>query len=238
LDYRRQEERRSRRHRRPQRVDPPGACPHTATIRTDHQPGASFYWPVRIDLQAGDQLERSRISDRRPPSVGPVADVLAWLTQQPTTQIYLISGLLLAAEVGLLAGLAVPAASIMLTLGAMANGGQLRLATVIAVAVGAGIVGDSLAYWEGRLFGPRLRAGWLGRCIGVKRWQRAELMFRRGAPAIAVGRWTSFVRTLVPRIAGAAGISYRTFLAYEMPAVLIWMPGTILVGYAVGAALQ
>jgi membrane-associated protein len=167
-----------------------------------------------------------------------VDDVLAWLTQQPPTHIYLVSGLLLTAEVGLLAGLAVPAASIMIALGALANAGQLRLATAMAVAVTAGLVGDSMAYWEGRLFGPRLRAGWLGRRIGVQRWQRAELMFRRGAPAIAVGRWTSFVRTIVPRIAGAAGISYATFLTYELPAVLLWMPGTVLVGYTAGAALH
>jgi membrane protein DedA with SNARE-associated domain len=162
--------------------------------------------------------------------------MLAWLTVQPPAQIYLIAGLLLAAEVGLLAGLAVPAASIMLGLGALADAGQLRLVPAIAVAVAAGLVGDSVAYWEGRLFGPRLRAGWLGRRIGARRWQRAEQLFRRGAPAIAVGRWTSFVRTLVPRVAGAAGISYPTFLTYEVPAVLLWMPGTILVGYAAGAA--
>src|SRR5215510_5312996 len=99
------------------------------------------------------------MSDHLPPSLGPVDDVLAWLTQQPPTQIYLVAGLLLAAEVGLLAGLFIPAASIMLALGALANAGQLRLATAMVVAVVAGSAGDSMAYWEGRLFGPRLRAG-------------------------------------------------------------------------------
>jgi membrane protein DedA with SNARE-associated domain len=163
--------------------------------------------------------------------------VLAWLAQRPPTEIYVVAGLLLVAEVGLLVGLAVPAASIMLGLGALANDGHLRLAAVIPIAVVAGLLGDSIGYWEGRLVGPKVRAGWLGRRIGSRRWQRAERVFQRGAPAIAVGRWTAFVRTLVPRVAGAAGIRYATFLAYEVPAVLVWMPGTVLMGYAAGAAV-
>ena len=165
-------------------------------------------------------------------------DVLSWLAQLPPTQTYVVTGLLLAAEVGLLAGLAVPAASIMLGLGALASDGHLRLATAIAVAVIAALLGDSIAYWEGRLVGPRLRAGRPGRRIGVRRWRRAERMIRRGMPGIALGRWTAYVRTLVPRVAGCAGVGYARFLAYEVPAVLVWMPGTILVGYASGATLR
>jgi undecaprenyl-diphosphatase len=128
----------------------------------------------------------------------------------------------------------VPAASILLALGALSGAGRLHLVTAMAVAVLAALVGDSIGYWEGRYVGPRLRTGRLGRRIGVRRWQRAERMVRRGAPAIAVGRWTAFVRTLVPRVAGAAGITYATFLTYEVPAVLVWIPGTIALGYAAG----
>ena len=172
------------------------------------------------------------------PNVRDMREVLSSLAQLPPTQTYVVAGLLLAAEVGLLAGLAVPAASIMLLLGVLASDGHLRLATAIAVAVIAALLGDSIAYWEGRLIGPRLRAGRLGRRIGVQRWRRAERMIRRGVPGIALGRWTAYVRTLVPRVAGSAGVGYAMFLAYEVPAVLVWMPGTILVGYASGATLR
>ena len=164
--------------------------------------------------------------------------VLAWLTHQPPLQIYVAAGLLLAAEVGLLAGLVIPAASILLTLGALASTGHLRLAPAIAVAVAAALLGDSIGYWEGRWAGPRLRASRLGRRIGEQRWRRAEqAVHRAGAPAITIGRWTAYVRTLVPRVAGAAGIRYRRFLVYDAAGVLVWMPGSVLVGYLVGAAL-
>lgn len=162
--------------------------------------------------------------------------VLVWLAHRPPLEIYVVAGLLLAAEVGVLVGLAIPAASILFGLGALAGAGRLHLAIVMVVAVGAALLGDTIGYWEGRYVGPRLRTGRFGRRIGVRRWQRAERLLRRGAPAIAVGRWTAFVRTLVPRVAGAAGVPYATFLTYEVPAVLVWIPGTIVLGYA--AALR
>jgi membrane-associated protein len=208
------------------------------TIRTRGRPTTSFYWPVRVEPGAAGRPGGSTKRHAIAPSVGDMRDVLSWLAQLPPTQIYVVAGLLLAAEVGLLAGLAVPAASIMLGLGALAGDGHLRLATAIAVAVIAALLGDSIAYWEGRFVGPRLRAGRLGRRIGVRRWRRAERMIRRRVPGIALGRWTAYVRTLVPRVAGCAGVGYAMFLAYEVPAVLVWTPGTILVGYLSGATLR
>ena len=163
--------------------------------------------------------------------------VLAWLTQQSPAVIYAVAGLLLAGEVGLLIGIAIPAATIMLSLGALASAGHLRLGSAIAVAVVAGLLGDSIGYWEGRLIGPRLCAGRLGLRVGADRWRRAERAVRCGALAIALGRWTAFVRTLVPRVAGAAGVRYGLFLAYDAAAVLVWMPGTVLIGCATGSAL-
>jgi len=157
-----------------------------------------------------------------------IADRLAGL---PPAAIYAVAGLLLAAEVGLLIGLAVPAASIMLALGALAATDRIDLTTAIAVATASAAAGDSIGYWEGRLTGPRLRTSRLARRIGADRWHRAERMLRRGAPAIVLGRWTAYARTLVPRLAGAAGIRYRTFLLYNLPAVVVWIPASVLLGY-------
>jgi membrane-associated protein len=152
--------------------------------------------------------------------------------------IYVVAGALLAAEVGLIIGIAIPAGSIMLALGALAGSGHLQLGAAIAVAVGACLAGDSIGYWEGRLIGPRMRTGRLGRRIGAQRWSRAERLLRRaGPPSIVVGRWTPFIRTLMPRVIGAARVPYATFLAYDTPVVAIWIPALILLGYTGGRAL-
>jgi membrane-associated protein len=160
-----------------------------------------------------------------------VVRVTGWLTELPPEAVYVLAGVLIAAEVGLLAGIVIPAASVMLSLGALASAGHIDLVAAIAVAVGAALLGDSIGYWEGRFVGARLRDSRLGRRIGGRRWQRAERVVHHGAPAIVLGRWTGYVRTLVPRIAGATGMGYRRFLVLNAAAIAVWMPGTILIGY-------
>jgi membrane-associated protein len=151
------------------------------------------------------------------------------LQGMPPTAIYIIAGLLLVAEVGLLLGLFVPAASVMLSLGALANAGHLHLGIAIVVAVVAALLGDSIGYWEGRLAGPKIPGTRIGRRIGQQRWRRAERAIRSwGPPAITLGRWIGFVRTLVPRLAGAAGMRYGQFIAYNAAGIAVWMPGTIV----------
>ncbi|TDC84559.1 DedA family protein [Micromonospora sp. KC606] len=165
-------------------------------------------------------------------------DLGTWLvergSQLPPPAVYAAGALLIAAEVGVLLGAFVPAASVMLALGALSATGTLDLPVTTAVAVLAALLGDSVGYWEGRIAGPRLRTGRLGRRIGSRRWRRAEHLVRRGGIAVTIGRCTAFVRTLVPRVAGVAGMRYRRFLVYDAVAVTVWAPGTILIGYAAG----
>ncbi|MEV0809005.1 DedA family protein [Micromonospora sp. NPDC050200] len=154
----------------------------------------------------------------------------------PPGQVLLVAAAVLAAEVGLLVGVVLPAASTMLAVGLLARAGELDLGVALAVTTLAAFAGDQLGYWEGRLLGPRVRNGRVGRWIGAARWRRAEaLIATRGGTAVLVGRWTAFARTLVPRVAGMAGLPYRRFLLFDAPAVAVWVPGTVLLGWAVGA---
>ncbi|SBT46690.1 DedA family protein [Micromonospora auratinigra] len=153
----------------------------------------------------------------------------------PPAGLLLAAAAVLAAEVGLLVGVVLPAATTMLTVGLLAHAGRLDLAPALAVTTLAAFAGDQLGFLEGRLWGPRLRGGRIGRWVGEPRWRRAEeLVVTRGGPAVLLGRWTAFARTLVPRVAGAAGLPYRTFVLFDGVAVLVWVPGTVLLGWAVG----
>ncbi|MFI7605738.1 DedA family protein [Micromonospora sp. NPDC049366] len=155
----------------------------------------------------------------------------------PPAMVLLVAALVLAGEVGLLAGLVLPAATTMLTVGLLARTGEVDLTAALVVTTVAAFTGDQLGYLEGRLLGPRVRAGRLGRRIGVERWRRAEsLVAKRGGSAVLVGRWTAFVRTLVPRVAGAVGLPYRRFVLFDGIGVVVWVPGTVLVGYLAGGA--
>ncbi|MFG2053186.1 DedA family protein [Micromonospora sp. NPDC048930] len=153
----------------------------------------------------------------------------------PPGYVLLAAAAVLAAEVGLLVGLVLPAATTMLTVGLLARAGRLDLGVALTVTTLAAFAGDQLGYLEGRLLGPRLRRGRLGRWVGEHRWRRAEtLVAARGGPAVLLGRWTAFVRTLVPRVAGAAGLPYRRFVLFDALAVAVWVPGTVLLGWAAG----
>ncbi|MBY8873388.1 DedA family protein [Micromonospora sp. PLK6-60] len=166
-----------------------------------------------------------------------VDSLLDRLGTLPPGYVLLAAAAVLAAEVGLLVGMVLPAATTMLTVGLLARAGRLDLGTALAVTTLAAFVGDQLGYLEGRLLGPRLRAGRLGRWVGEQRWRRAEaLIAARGGTAVLLGRWTAFVRTLVPRVAGAAGLPYVRFVVLDGVAVLAWVPGTVLLGWAAGAA--
>ncbi|MEV4760615.1 DedA family protein [Micromonospora sp. NPDC049559] len=165
------------------------------------------------------------------------ARFLDWLAGLPAGWLYLAAAAVLATEVGLLAGLVMPAASTMLTVGFLAYAGRLDLTTALVVLTAAALVGDHVGYLEGRLVGPRLRRGWLGRRVGDRRWDRAEaLVAARGGRAVLLGRWVAFVRTLVPRVAAVAGVPYRRFALFNAAGVLVWVPGTVLAGYLAGAS--
>ena len=153
----------------------------------------------------------------------------------PPGLVLLAAAVVLAAEVGLLVGVVLPAATTMLTVGLLARGGGLDLGLALVVTTLAAFAGDQLGYLEGRLLGPRVRHGWLGRRVGEERWRRAQaLLLARGGPAVLLGRWTAFVRTVMPRLAGAAGLPYGRFVFFDGVAVLVWVPGTVLLGWLAG----
>src|SRR5699024_8064141 len=114
--------------------------------------------------------------------------------------------------------------------------GQLG-AALITVAAGAS-AGDHLGYWIGSRFGTRLRSSRVVRRIGVHRWERATTMLRRnGVLALVVSRLLPGVRTLMPAVAGAAGLGYGRFLAGSVVGAGLWSGLWVGVGAAARSAL-
>lgn len=152
----------------------------------------------------------------------------------------LVAGLAVAAEGALVIGVVLPGASAALVTGALATAGVLPLpAALAAVACGA-LLGGQLAYLAGRrgrgtsaalarLAAARGRTGRLARAVLLRRPRRRDVL---------VAQWLVGARTLVPRLAGARGLSYRRFAAVHMPVSLVWGAGLVTLGAAAGAAYQ
>lgn len=110
---------------------------------------------------------------------------------------------------------------------------------MIAVAVGAAALGDSVGYEVGRTLGPRLRGSRLGRRIGRARWETAEAFLgRHGGKAVLIGRFTAVLRALIPGVAGMTHVPYlRSFLPWNLTGAVVWGAGCVLLGYGFSASL-
>jgi membrane protein DedA with SNARE-associated domain len=119
--------------------------------------------------------------------------------------------------------------------GALAGTGHADLRVMIAVAVGASIVGDGAGYAMGRSCGPRLRASRAGRWLGEGRWQRSEqLLVDRGPIAVFCGRWVGILRAVVPLVAGMSRMPLGRFTIWNAAGASTWATAVVLVGYFAG----
>ncbi|MFC5927645.1 DedA family protein [Micromonospora vulcania] len=161
-------------------------------------------------------------------------DLLTMVQGLPTLWIYLVAALIVAGETAVIFGLLVPGEATLLLVGFLTYNGTLRLGPALLAMIVAAVAGDALAFRAGRRYGPRLRAG-LGHRVGPQRWARADAMLARlGGRGVFAARWVAFARTLVPRLAGAAGMPYRRFAPWNVAGVVTWVGGSVLLGHLAG----
>jgi membrane protein DedA with SNARE-associated domain len=165
--------------------------------------------------------------------------VLTLLEQLPPLLVYVVAGVIVAAETGTIVGLLLPGEATLLLVGFLAYLGTLRLAPTLVVMIAAALVGDAVAFRSGRRHGPRVRASRLGQRVGEHRWGRADAMLHRlGGRGVFGARWIAFVRTLLPRLAGSAGMPYRRFAPWNLVGVVSWVSASVLVGYLAGTSYE
>ena len=151
---------------------------------------------------------------------------------------YGLVGGLAFAEAALFVGFVLPGETAVLLGGVLANQHRVSLPVMIAVAVLAAIIGDSVGYEVGRHFGTRLLNSRIfeRRRRALERGQQA--LRNNGGRAVFLARFTAFLRAVMPALAGTARMPYRRFLAFNAAGGLIWAVGFTLLGYLVGAGYR
>jgi membrane protein DedA with SNARE-associated domain len=149
--------------------------------------------------------------------------------------VYWLVGILSWAEAAFFLGLVTPGELAMATGGVLASRGQAATGWVAFAAATGTILGNITGYWFGRIYGQRvLEWGPLRRRLG-SRIDRAQESFReRGAWAIVVGRFASFLRIFIPFIAGASRMPFRRFILFDAPTGAAWSVLWVLLGFALG----
>jgi membrane-associated protein len=106
------------------------------------------------------------------------------------------------------------------------------LAPCVAVAA---VAGGQLGYLIGRRLGPALFKKEDARFFKKHYLTSSHEFFERhGRKTIVIGHFVGVVRTFTPVIAGASGMRYRVFLAYDVIGAVAWGVGLTVVGYHLG----
>lgn len=163
-------------------------------------------------------------------------DILSWILDSvssvdPVVRTVLAGvGILL--ETSVLIGLIVPGDTIVIVASTGVANPTEYVALVLTVIVGA-LCGESIGFALGRYFGPVIRRSRLGRRIGEKNWLRAEVYLdRRGGIAVFLSRFLPVLHSLIPLTVGMSKMRYRTFMAWTVPACIIWSFAYVSVGAA------
>jgi membrane protein DedA with SNARE-associated domain len=136
-------------------------------------------------------------------------------------------------------GVPLPGEIALVTAAAYASSGHISISIVIALAAIGAIVGGVLGYWIGIKGGLPLVTKY-GGYIGVRESHivRAHAFFERnGSKTILFGRFIAILRTWAAIIAGAAAMSFTTFVTYNTIGSIVWAIVFGLLGFYFGRDL-
>ncbi len=139
-------------------------------------------------------------------------------------------------ETGLFVGFFLPGDSLLVTAGVFAAARILNIATLVPLVILCAIVGDQLGYWIGRQAGQALYRR--PDSLFFKRrylTQAHEFYEKYGGKAVILARFAPIARTFCPPVAGAAGMRYSRYLAYDIVGGCCWAGSLVLGGYFLGS---
>ncbi|MEX2528631.1 MAG: DedA family protein [Gemmatimonadota bacterium] len=137
-------------------------------------------------------------------------------------------------ETSFITGLLVPCGPVIIAAVALAGEGVLSLPQVVAAAMGGALAGDTVGFWVGRGGGEAAvkARGRLGTAARRVEPRARRLIHRYPAAGITIARLLSFVRTLMPPMAGLSGVRYRRFLVWDVLGVTLWALAYFSIGLA------
>jgi membrane-associated protein len=151
--------------------------------------------------------------------------------------------LVLFAETGLLIGFFLPGDSLLFTAGLLCTStaghpARLSLPLVLLAAAGGALLGAQTGFYIGRAGGQPLLRRSRNKYLRTGAERAERLLSRYGyGKAIVLARFIPVVRTVLNPLAGAFGVSTRTFTCWQVVGGLLWSVGVTLAGYTLGSAI-
>jgi len=155
--------------------------------------------------------------------------VAAW----PVPVVLGVASALLIVESGSLVGILLPGTTLLVALGLWTLTAPHALAVAVVAAAAATVTGTHLAWLRGR------SGAATGRFAEARIQRASAWLAERGRPAtamlLACGHWAAAARPVLPRVAGAAGVPYRTVGPVLVLSGSGWATTLVLLGNRVGA---
>lgn len=147
---------------------------------------------------------------------------------------YVILFLVIFCETGLVVTPFLPGDSLLFATGTLAASGSLSATGLFLLLTAAAILGDTVNYRLGSLFGARAEEGRL-RFVKAQHLERTrEFYARHGSKTIVLARFLPIVRTYAPFIAGASRMEYGRFVLFNVAGALLWISIFLFGGYLFG----
>jgi membrane-associated protein len=164
-----------------------------------------------------------------------VDDHLNELLAEYGVWLYAILFVIVFCETGLVVTPFLPGDSLLFMAGALAVGGELNPAILIALLFAAAVLGDSVNYAIGKYFGSRMMRWEDSRFFNKRALQRTEAFYvRHGGKTIVIARFMPIVRTFAPFVAGMSHMEYRRFAAFNVLGAALWVAPLTMLGYWFG----
>jgi membrane-associated protein len=141
-------------------------------------------------------------------------------------------------ETGFFVGFFLPGDSLLVTAGVFSAGGFVPLKWLLGPVMLCAIIGDQIGYWIGRGAGAALYRREDSMFFKRRHLQRAHDFYEKyGGKTVILARFVPIIRTFCPPVAGAAGMSYTTYLIYDIFGGVLWVGAMILGGYFLGRSI-
>lgn len=144
------------------------------------------------------------------------------------------------AETGLLIGFFLPGDTLLISAGLLIQQDKVNLELwfLIPLLILAAVLGDAVGFEIGKHTGPRLFKRPDSRFFKRDHLERAQRFYdRHGGKTIVAARFLAFIRTFAPTVAGAAGMPYYRFFAFNLLGAMLWVPSMTLLGYFFGKTI-
>ena len=149
---------------------------------------------------------------------------------------YVVIGLIVFVETGILLGFFLPGDSILFSAGLVAAArDDINIVFLITVIFLAAFIGDQVGFVIGRKIGrPYLERSKSARM--QRMLVRSENFYEKyGWWSVVIARYLPWVRTFVPPIAGTVKMNYYKFLSANILGAFLWGVGITLAGFYSGS---